>query len=189
MVVYNVKVRNRIIELVSQTEYPVGGNKGDKVIFDFDDEWNAEENKKAVFVWCGKYKTAEIVENHCYVPPIYGSKKFRLGVTLGDSLDDEKYLSTTTITIDCKLSIRDYSLKPHSESGDGSFDDANGAAEEAKKAAKEAKESAALSLESAKRAEQAEANAKSLVGDIGNIGDALDELLSYAQSIVDGGAS
>lgn len=107
MVTYNVSVEDRKIRLNSQTDDGVGGNKGDIMLFAFDQEWQGEEIK-AAFLFGGKYILRNIVGGQCEVPPIYNSVSFRLGTFVGDDEQSEPYLASTTIEIPCKISVRDY---------------------------------------------------------------------------------
>ena len=141
MVTYNVSVEDRKIHLISQTDDGVGGNKGDIMLFTFDQEWQGEQIK-AAFLFGGKYILRDIVGGQCEVPPIYNSVSFRLGTFVGDDEQSEPYLSSTTIEVPCKISIRDY--LQGSEMNDEEFylealkvlndikDIANNAAEEAR---------------------------------------------------------
>lgn len=150
MVIYRLKVSERVITLLSIDNISVGGNKGDKAIFDLDDEWSSGAlygDLMALFVWNGKYYPSEIKSNasgeyECEVPPMYNTSNFRIGIYIGEDANSEPYLSTTEIEIPCRLSIRDFAVSAHNEVGKNYTYEALGYATEAKNAAQSAKESA-----------------------------------------------
>lgn len=136
MVIYNVRIRERVLTLVSKTNnITVGGNKGDQVVFDFDSEWGESYEKVAVFVWNGKYHSVKFTGTTCEAPPIYESNNFRLGVYIGDDMEDEPYLSSTTIVIPCSFSVRDFATNPQDSMNKNFVNRAEAAAVRAEKAA------------------------------------------------------
>lgn len=140
MVVYNISVSNRKISLISQTEeVAVGGNKGYEVRFTFDGEWEGKD-KVASFFFGGSHYLVEFNGDYCEVPPIFNSNSFRIGVYVGEKTDETNYMSTDTIEIPCKISVRDYisGSRPNGEFGKNYTYEAKGYAEDAKEYADKA---------------------------------------------------
>lgn len=123
--VYNVRVDNKILRLISKSEgdTTVGGNKGDIVNFEFDADWDvaAQSGKpiKAIFRYGGTCVARDVVDNQCEVPPIYRSSKFRFGVIVGETEEETPFLASTTIEVPSVLSARDY--VPHGDMSDEQF--------------------------------------------------------------------
>ena len=163
MVIYNVRIRERVLTLISKTNnITVGGNKGDQVVFDFDSEWGESYEKVAVFVWNGKYHSVKFTGTTCEVPPIYESNNFRLGVYIGDDMEDEPYLSSTTIVIPCSLSARDFATNPQDSMNKSFVNRAEAAAVRAEEAADRA-EAAGGGSDFEKRLSDLEKNVDDLI--------------------------
>lgn len=144
----------------------VCGNKGYKVQFTFDKEWDAHESKTARFIWGDKFFDVEFTGTTCPMPAVHRADLVRVGVYAGD-------LSTTTpAVIPCKRSILCAADEPHEEN-EAHY------ASEAQEAAKAAKEAAASAQQSAEIA----AEAITLVGDIDA---ALDSILAIQEAILGG---
>lgn len=162
MLTYNVDVKNRHLRLVdianatttSRSSFAVGDNKGDIAKFSLDQEWkDAQSNGqeiKALFIWNEKYYISKIrVENGeyiCDVPPIDNADNFRLGVYIGETIEDKAYLSTNSIIIPCAKSVREYAETPQDGYGRNYTDEAEKYAKEAKFFAEEAEKAVASSV-------------------------------------------
>lgn len=99
MPIINIRVQNKIAR--SPVGHIVCGNTDYQILFDFDAEWDAYENKTARFVWNGHIEDVEFSGNACKVPAILGATSCAVGVYAGD-------LNTTTpALVVCRESILD----------------------------------------------------------------------------------
>lgn len=80
----NIHVRNKIARLADADVCVVCGNKGYVVKFDFDEEWDVDSVKTAIFKWNGEYEEVPFTGTECPIPPIHNARLFHIGVYSGD---------------------------------------------------------------------------------------------------------
>lgn len=93
-----ISVRNRVAWQTNKTDY-VCGNKGFRVGFDFDSEWDEIETKTARFEYNGTHQDIVFTGSECEVPKIFNTKRMEIGVYAGD------LYTTTPAVVGCKRSI------------------------------------------------------------------------------------
>lgn len=79
----NITVRNKVAAQTDRTVY-VCGNSDYTVVFDFDDEWKAQNIKTARFIVNGKPIDVVIDGNTCAVPILLDARCFFVGVFAGN---------------------------------------------------------------------------------------------------------
>lgn len=94
----HAKVSDKKLEYRNADGAIVCGNNDYKLEFEFDEEWDAHDNKKARFFVNGEYKDVAITGNVCSVPVVSKVGKIEVGVYVPDEL------ATTADTIPCALS-------------------------------------------------------------------------------------
>ena len=133
-----ITVKNKIATYHHRDGAIVCGNKGYKIEFTFDAEWDSYPIKTARFIWNGRYYDQTFSNDECDVPVINDAKAVTVGVYAGD------LKTTTPAEIPCLISI----LCGNPELATGMVKDyrekAALSAEEAKKAAEEAKAAASV---------------------------------------------
>lgn len=101
----NVEVRNRMAATTGRP-YIVCGNSDYVIAFSFDSEWDAYNEKTAVFAFvkCGVRSTIEVPFSGaaCYAPVLSGIDRVEIGVYAG------QIRTTTPAIVPCRLSISDY---------------------------------------------------------------------------------
>lgn len=90
--IIEVDVSNKIAQVRDKTIAGVCGNSDYVVHFNFDDEWNAYENKTARFKWGGTFTDVVFTGNECPMPIIYDTNTLEIGVYAGE-------LHTTTAAV------------------------------------------------------------------------------------------
>ena len=132
----HISVKNKIATYRQRDGAIVCGNKGYKIVFTFDEEWDDYNIKTARFIWGGKYYDQIFTGVECPTPLINDTTEVIVGVYAGD------LKTTTPAEIPCLISI----LCGNPEMVDGMVkeyrEEAVTAAEEAKVAAEEAKAAA-----------------------------------------------
>lgn len=100
MQVKHIKIENKRATYNKADGTIVCGNKGYKIEFEFDSEWDAYEKKKAKFefYFLGTYKhiIVEFSGNTCKVPPLYNVPFVKVGVFVEDAI-----CTTTKAVIEC----------------------------------------------------------------------------------------
>ena len=85
----------------------VCGNSDYNVKFDFDDEWQAHNNKIGVFAYnrCGKWQSEKVhfEGDTCPVPVLHGVRSVWIGVTAGD------VRTSTPADVPCRMGATDFS--------------------------------------------------------------------------------
>lgn len=85
----------------------VCGNSDYNVKFDFDDEWQAHNNKIGVFAYnrCGKWQSEKVLfeGDTCPVPVLHGVRSVWIGVTAGD------VRTSTPADVPCRMGATDFS--------------------------------------------------------------------------------
>lgn len=85
----------------------VCGNSDYNVKFDFDDEWQAHNNKIGVFAYnrCGKWQSETVLfeGDTCPVPVLHGVRSVWIGVTAGD------VRTSTPAGVPCRMGATDFS--------------------------------------------------------------------------------
>lgn len=85
----------------------VCGNSDYNVKFDFDDEWQAHNNKIGVFAYnrCGKWQSEKVLfeGDTCPVPALHGVRSVWIGVTAGD------VRTSTPADVPCRMGATDFS--------------------------------------------------------------------------------
>lgn len=131
-----ITVKNKIATYLQRDGVIVCGNKGYKIAFTFDEEWDAYTNKIARFIWNGKYFDKTFTGDECDVPVINDATEVTVGVYAGD------LKTTTPAVIPCLISILCGNPEVGAEMVEEYREKALIAAEEAKAAAEEAKAAA-----------------------------------------------
>lgn len=94
----------------------VCGNSDYNVKFDFDDEWQAHNNKIGVFAYnrCGEWQSEKVLfeGDICPVPALHGVRSVWIGVTAGD------VRTSTPADVPCRMGATDFSDKPEPPSAD-----------------------------------------------------------------------
>lgn len=135
--ILHVDIAQRIATYHKRDGAIVCGNKGYKIQFAFDGEWDAPAEKTARFIWNGEHTDVKFTGDTCEVPVITNTDKVMVGVFVED------LTTTTPAEIGCKRSIRCSGTKPSEENE--------------RKYASEAQEAAARAEAAAARAEAAAA--------------------------------
>lgn len=85
----------------------VSGNSDYNVKFDFDDEWQAHNNKIGVFAYnrCGEWQSEKVLfeGDTCPVPALHGVRSVWIGVTAGD------VRTSTPADVPCRMGATDFS--------------------------------------------------------------------------------
>lgn len=85
----------------------VCGNSDYNVKFDFDDEWQAHNNKIGVFAYnrCGEWRSENVLfeGDTCPVPALHGVRSVWIGVTAGD------VQTSTPADVPCRMGATDFS--------------------------------------------------------------------------------
>ncbi len=96
-----ITVKEKIAK-AEEDAFIVCGNSDIKASFVFDDEWNAAGTKTAVFVTSdGTAYYAEIADNCCDVPVLYGTAYVKIGVI------SASVFTSTAATVACKAAVTD----------------------------------------------------------------------------------
>jgi hypothetical protein len=82
--IIDVQVRNKIAKHVDGSSCVVCGNSDYTVRFDFDEEWDANGVKTAIFKWGGEYAEVSFTGTECPIPKIYDTTLLWVGVFAGD---------------------------------------------------------------------------------------------------------
>ena len=94
----------------------VCGNSDYNVKFDFDDEWQAHNNKIGVFAYnrCGEWRSENVLfeGDTCPVPALHGVRSVWIGVTAGD------VRTSTPADVPCRMGATDFSDAPEKPSED-----------------------------------------------------------------------
>lgn len=140
-----ITVKDKIATYLQRDGVIVCGNKGYKIAFTFDEEWDAYETKIARFIWNDKYYDRTFTGKECDVPVINDATEVTVGVYAGD------LKTTTPAVIPCLISIlcgnpevADVMVKEYREEALIAAEEAKAAADEAKTAADEAKSAAGV---------------------------------------------
>lgn len=84
----------------------VCGNSDYNVKFDFDDEWQAHNNKIGVFAYnrCGEWRSENVLfeGDTCPVPALHGVRSVWIGVTAGD------VRTSTPADVPCRMGATDF---------------------------------------------------------------------------------
>lgn len=90
----------------------VCGNSDYNVKFDFDDEWQAHNNKIGVFAYnrCGEWQSEKVLfeGDTCPVPALHGVRSVWIGVTAGD------VRTSTPADVPCRMGATDFRAHPKS---------------------------------------------------------------------------
>lgn len=131
-----INVKDKIATYFQRDGVIVCGNKGYKIVFTFDEEWDEYTTKTARFIWNGKFTDKKFEENECEVPVINDATHVTVGVYAGN------LKTTTPAEIPCLISIlcgnpevAESQVKEYREIAQRAAAEAQKAAEEAKKAA------------------------------------------------------
>lgn len=85
----------------------VCGNSDYNVKFDFDEEWQAHNNKIGVFAYnrCGEWQSEKVLfeGDTCPVPALHGVRSVWIGVTAGD------VRTSTPADVPCRMGATDFS--------------------------------------------------------------------------------
>ena len=145
----HISVRDKIARTTRRTPSIVCGNADYEIVFDFDAEWQAHDQKIARFIWGGAYYDVPFMGNACSVPTVVDASEVELGVYAGD------LRTTTPATIACRRSIRgEQSLPLHDEALVEYEHRAVEAAATAQSAAGEATDAAQNAQQSSEQCEQ-----------------------------------
>lgn len=94
----------------------VCGNSDYNVKFNFDDEWQAHNNKIGVFAYnrCGEWQSEKVLfeGDTCPVPALHGVRSVWIGVTAGD------VRTSTPADVPCRMGSTDFSDAPEKPSAD-----------------------------------------------------------------------
>lgn len=94
----------------------VCGNSDYNVRFDFDEEWQAHNNKIGVFAYnrCGEWQSEKVLfeGDICPVPALHGVRSVWIGVTAGD------VRTSTPADVPCRMGATDFSDAPEKPSED-----------------------------------------------------------------------
>lgn len=94
----------------------VCGNSDYNVKFNFDDEWQAHNNKIGVFAYnrCGEWQSEKVLfeGDTCPVPALHGVRSVWIGVTAGD------VRTSTPANVPCRMGATDFSDAPEKPSED-----------------------------------------------------------------------
>lgn len=131
-----INVKDKIATYLQRDGVIVCGNKGYKISFSFDEEWNEHSTKTARFIWNGKFFDKTFTGDECDVPVINDATEVTVGVYAGD------LKTTTPAVIPCLISILCGNPEAGAEMVKEYREKALIAAEEAKTAAEEAKAAA-----------------------------------------------
>lgn len=156
----HISVRDKVARAARRTPSIVCGNADYEIVFDFDSEWEAHDQKIARFIWGGAYFDVPFMGNVCPVPTVVYAAEVEVGVYA------EELRTTTPAAIACRRSVRsDESLPLHDKAPAEYENIALDAAATAQRAAAEAKNGAGEAKEAATQAKEAAAQAKEAVSE------------------------
>ncbi len=92
MKILHVSVVGKVATYQNRDGDIVCGNSDYQIVFAFDSDWDAYNEKTARFIWNGRYIDVDFTGDTCPVPIIKGTTLVEIGVYAGD-------LSTTTSAI------------------------------------------------------------------------------------------
>lgn len=95
----HVIVSNKVATYLSRDGNIVCGNSDYQIVFAFDSEWDAYEDKIARFIWNNEYQDVPFTGDTVTVPTLSNAKQVSVGVYAGD------LCTTTPAVIECQLSI------------------------------------------------------------------------------------
>lgn len=95
----HITVNNKIATYLTRDGNIVCGNSDYQIVFAFDSEWDAHEEKVARFIWNGKYIDVAFTGDTVTVPVLANTELLKVGVYAGE------LNTTTSAEIGCKLSI------------------------------------------------------------------------------------
>lgn len=95
----HVIVSNKVATYLSRDGSIVCGNSNYRIVFTFDSEWDAHNEKVARFIWNDKYYDVPFTGNTVAVPVLNNTRQLKVGVYAGE------ICTTTPAVIDCQLSI------------------------------------------------------------------------------------
>lgn len=111
----DIIVRDKIASVID-TPCIVCGNSDYNVKFDFDDEWQAHNNKIGVFAYnrCGEWQSEKVLfeGDLCPVPALHGVRSVWIGVTAGD------VRTSTPADVPCRMGATDFSDTTEKPSAD-----------------------------------------------------------------------
>ena len=113
----HITVNNKIATYLNRDGSIVCGNSDYQIVFAFDSEWDAHEEKVARFIWNGKYLDVKFTGNTVKVPIVSNTTLLKVGVYV------EGLSTTTSASIPCTHSI----LCGYSSSGEGGSSGGGGA--------------------------------------------------------------
>lgn len=101
----DIIIRNKTASAVN-TPHIVCGNSDYNVKFDFDEEWQAHNNKIGVFAYnrCGEWQSEKVLfeGDICPVPVLHGVRSVWIGVTAGD------VRTSTPADVPCRIGATDF---------------------------------------------------------------------------------
>lgn len=90
----------------------VCGNSDYNAKFNFDEEWQAHNNKIGVFAYnrCGEWQSEKVLfeGDTCPVPALHGVRSVWIGVTAGD------VRTSTPADVPCRMGATDFRMRPKS---------------------------------------------------------------------------
>lgn len=95
----HVIVSNKIATYLNRDGSIVCGNSDYQIVFTFDSEWDAHNEKVARFIWNNGYRDVAFTGDTVTVPVLNNTKQLKVGVYAGE------LCTTTPAVIDCQLSI------------------------------------------------------------------------------------
>lgn len=111
----DIIIRNKTASAVNQPCI-VCGNSDYNVKFNFDDEWQAHNNKIGVFAYnrCGEWQSEKVLfeGDTCPVPALHGVRSVWIGVTAGD------VRTSTPADVPCRMGATDFSGTTEKPSAD-----------------------------------------------------------------------
>lgn len=111
----DIIIRNKTASAVNPPHI-VCGNSDYNVKFDFDEEWQAHNNKIGVFAYnrCGEWQSEKVLfeGDTCPVPALHGVRSVWIGVTAGD------VRTSTPADVHCRMGATDFSDAPEKPSAD-----------------------------------------------------------------------
>ena len=96
-----VSIKNKIAQTTTENAFIICGNSDYNIIFNFDEEWNGETTKTALFVYNGNSIPVPFNGNVCEVPILRNTTQVKIGVFAGD------LKTTTSAYVPCRKSITD----------------------------------------------------------------------------------
>ena len=182
----HISVRDKIARTARRTPCIVCGNADYEIVFDFDSEWDAHDQRIARFIWGGAYYDVPFTGNACPVPTVLHASEVEVGVYAGE------LRTTTPATVACRRSIRSDPSLPLSDEAVKQYEsrameaslkaeNAASAALQASLDAQAAKAAAAHSAEQAtERINQAEELLTRIDGDTADARAHAEQMLEHA---------